>query len=106
MLPKFFFHDGNVISFAWTGSKTTTKCKIVLDLYADLEAAQRRRHLLTFRKLRNVSFAGDFAKIARNYFAGIIEDGTIEECDGFQRLSMQLTGGALIIEGLVEIEQK
>lgn len=98
------FHDGNIVSFGFSGPKATKKCKIVLDLYDDdVIAKYRRRHVFTFRKLRNVSFTGDFVEIANNYWAGSIVDGMIEDCDGFQRLSMQLTGGALAIEGVLEI---
>jgi hypothetical protein len=103
MNQQFFFHDGNLVSLTWTGSKTSTRCKIVLDLYADLESSQRCRHILVFRKLRSISFAGDCVEIARNYFAGVIQDGFIEDANGFQKLSMQLTGGALVVEGLLEI---
>lgn len=101
---SLFFHDGNIVSLTWTGVKKSFKCKLTLDLYENLDSANRTRKVLIFRKLQHMVFNGDFVKIALNYSAGSIEDGVIEEFDGYQKLSIQLTGGELVIEGLLEIQ--
>ena len=49
-----------------------------------------------------MAFAGDFAEIALNYSAGSIEDGTLENYEGCQKLTLQLTGGSLVIEGFLK----
>ena len=104
MCKSLFFHDGNIISIACSGEKRSFKFKLTLDLYDDLESTNRKRKVLKFRKLRYLAFTGDFAQIALNYSAGSIEDGAFEEVEGYQKLSIWLTGGSLIVEGLLTVE--
>lgn len=104
MDKSLFFHDGNIVSMAWSGANKTFKCKLTFDLYDNLDSAKRQRKVLTFRKLQQVTFTGNFAQIALNYSAGSIEDGALEEFEDYQKLSIQLTGGSLIIQGLLDVK--
>ena len=103
MHESLFFHDGNIISILCSGENKGFELKLTLDLYDDLESANRKRKVLTFRKLRHVAFNGDFAQIGLNYSAGSIEDGAFEKVEDYQKLSIWLTGGSLIVVGLLTV---
>ena len=50
MDKSLFFHDGNIVSMAWSGANKTFECELTLDLYDNLDSAKRQRKVLTFRK--------------------------------------------------------